>query len=296
MFKKTAPFKILIITSPKGIRDIQKKLLRENNIAVETASFASLCVILSDKGIEMMCKGESLDDYDFVWMQATGMSKDLAYMLSLYLDMKRIPHTSPETEITKLVDLFSLSLNQIPIPLTYYCSRKGLSVNLKKISKKLGYPFLLKTTVGLGGNGVHMINSSKEMLEKIETLPKHKKYICQKFIPNKFDYRVLVGNGVVLSGEKRIRQGDLFRNNAKLGATEVFLKLNEIPDEVKELSLRATAACNLKWSGVDIVTNEETGESYILEVNRRPGLTSKSPEIKAAITFLKAIKRDYAVN
>ncbi len=290
--KQNSPFKVLVIASPKGVRNIQKKLLREN-IEITPASLYDISVMLSTHGPQMWCKGRNITHYDFVWIQSAGMTKDIAYMLSLYLDSVGIPHTNPETEITKVVDLFQLSLNHVMIPKTYFCSKNELMLQLPYIAKTLGYPFLVKATVGWGGNDVHIINTAADFFAIVPDLPSHKKYTYQRFIPNKFDYRILVGNGIVLSGEKRVRKADLFRNNAALGADEVFLDIDKIPDTVKQLAVQVSAICKLSWAGVDIVTSENTGKHYVLEVNRRPGLTKRSSETVAAFTFLKTIKDSF---
>ena len=288
------PFKILVIASPKGVRYTQSRLLREDNIAVDIAKFSDLSVVLTENGPTVYCRGKSVAGYNYVWIQSSGTTKDVAYLLSLHLDSHEIAHTSCETEITKLVDMYLLSLNKVSIPKTYFYSRSRMAVKLEHIVEKLGYPFLLKSTVGSGGSDVHNITSAKDFFDIVAELPESKKYVCQEFIPNQFDYRLLVGNGVVLSGEKRVRQNDLYRNNAALGAQEIFLDLKEIPSEVKKLAIKATKISQLQWAGIDIVTNEITGKHYILEVNRRPGLTRGSPEIKAAMTFLRDIKKSYS--
>lgn len=284
------PFKILVITSPKAIRNIQKKVLREENISITRARLNDISTILDSNGPKVFCKGKSLKEFDFVWIQSAGLTKDIAYMLSLHLDELKIPHTNPEMEITKLVDLFSLSLSNSPIPKTYYCAKSKLILRLPFISKELGYPFIIKATVGWGGSDVHIINNAADFFALVPDLPDHKKYTCQKFIPNKFDYRVIVGNGIVLSGEMRVRKGDIFRNNASLGAEEVFLDIKEIPKAVKDIAIKVAAVCKLSWAGVDVVTSEKTGKHYVLEVNRHPGITKKSTETAAAVTFLKGIK------
>jgi hypothetical protein len=284
-------YRILVITSPKAIHDIQKKVKREENISLTLARLSDITALLTRTGTKLLYKGKSIGGYDFVWIQTASHTKDIAYILSLYLDQLKIPHTSPEIEITKIVDLFCLSLNSISIPKTYFCSKKKLLKQLPFISNELGYPFLIKATVGWGGSHIYMINTSEDFFNIVPDLPEHKKYICQKFIPNEFDYRIIVGNGVVLSGEKRIRTNDSYRNNVSLGAQEQFLELNEIPQEVKKLAVKAANICKLSWAGIDIITNKKTGRNYVLEINRHPGLTIRTSETKAAMTFLKDIKK-----
>ncbi len=45
----------------------------------------------------------------------------------------------------------------------------------------------------------------------------------------------------------------------------------------------------LKMAGVDVVTDNRTNKNYVLEVNRRPGLTEKSTEISALYGYLKGL-------
>ncbi|WKZ30095.1 MAG: hypothetical protein QY314_04825 [Candidatus Dojkabacteria bacterium] len=291
--KNASPFNILVVTAPKAISYIQQKLLHEENISITHANLHDITVLLDGKHITMLCKGKQLTHYDFVWIQSAGMTRDIAYMLSLHLDLLEIPHTHPELEMTKIVDLFWMALSRIPIPKTYFCSKAKLLAQLPYIAKELSYPFLIKATVGWGGNDVHIIHNAADFFNIVPDLADNKKYTCQKFIPNTFDYRILVGNGEVLSGEKRIRKEDPFRNNASLGAEEVFLDLNVIPDAVKKIAINAAEAFELSWAGIDIVTDAKTGKHYVLEVNRRPGLTKKSTETLAAKTFLKGIRDEF---
>ncbi|KKQ04327.1 MAG: hypothetical protein US14_C0015G0012, partial [candidate division WS6 bacterium GW2011_WS6_36_26] len=59
--------------------------------------------------------------------------------------------------------------------------------------------------------------------------------------------------------------------------------------DVIDIAIRSAKALKLKWAGVDVVTDKDTGHNYILEVNRRPGLTEKSTEISAAYKYIKGL-------
>ena len=293
MIVKEKPFRVLVISSLKSIRSVRNRLKLEENIIIDSSRFANISAVLSEKGAEIYSKKKSIRQYDFAWFQSASMTKDVAYMLSLYFDSIGVPHTSPEIGITKLVDLFMLAAKNTAIPKTYFCSRSRLAVELSDIVEKLKFPFLLKSTIGLGGNDVHLIEDAKDFFELVSTLPETKKYICQEFIPNHFDYRILVGNGVVLSAEKRIRQKDTYRNNVAQGAIEEFLDVKYVPEEVKALAVKSADICQLQWAGVDVVTSDTTGKHYVLEVNRRPGVTKGSTEVQAVMTFLKNLKKNY---
>ncbi len=288
--KKMGPFRVLTVSAPKGLRYIKETFLRQENIELDQAKLHSLEATFDEFGIEIKVNGKSVIDYDFVWIQTAQNTKDIAYMLSLYLDEHGIPHTKTDLEISKLVDMSNLAMAGISIPKTFFCDIKSLMGNILYIQKELGYPYVIKPTVGNGGLDIHLVRNVVDLINTLPKLAPHKKYVCQAFIQNDFDYRIIVGNGKVLSGEKRIRTTDLFRNNASLGAKEVFLDIDQIPSDVKELALSVCKICDFQWSGLDIVTDKITGKNYVLEMNRCPDLTKGSSEVEAAMTYLKSLK------
>jgi len=118
---------------------------------------------------------------------------------------------------------------------------------------------------------------------------KYNKYIFQEFISNDFDYRVVVANNKATSVCKRTRVEDKYRNNVALGATEEFVNVKDTPQGVIDIAVGASRALKLNWAGVDVVTDNNTNKNYVLEVNRRPGLTEKSSEIVALYTYIKGL-------
>lgn len=283
-------FRILATTFPLGLRHIKPTFLREEGIELTTTKLKKMEALFDEETVDIKIDGNPLTDYDFVWLQTKQNIKDIAHMLSIYLDKHNIPHTRTDLEISKLVDMFILAMNHISIPKTFFCDQKFIMNNVLKIEKELGYPYVIKPTVGLGGIDIHYVGKVSDLINAIPKLAKHKKYVFQKFIPNDFDYRIIVGNGVVLSGEKRIRTTDAYRNNVSLGATEEFLEIDQIPEDVKELALKVCEVCNIAWSGLDIVTDKVTGKNYVLEMNRCPDLTKDSSEVEAAMTYVKSLR------
>lgn len=109
----------------------------------------------------------------------------------------------------------------------------------------------------------------------------------QQFIPNEYDWGVLVANGKVVAAEKSYPKDGEFRNNACNGAKEVFVDVKDCPDEVKEMATSAAKALDLKWCRSDIVVDKHTGKPYLLEVNRYPGITKGTDELKAVVAHLQ---------
>ena len=99
-------------------------------------------------------------------------------------------------------------------------------------------------------------------------------YLFQKYVELKDEYRLLVlGDRVGVWEKKIVTTKGEFRHNVSLGASEEFLKINDIPDNLEKIAVNGAAALNVQIAGVDIATDRETGEYYLIEINRGPGFT-----------------------
>ena len=195
----------------------------------------------------------------------------MAYLLHLYLKSKTIPHNKPNIHTTKLSDIFFIASKGICVPNTFF--QNGLKINSEKIleiGKICKFPCIYKTLLGSLGDSVYLIDNKDEIREIIKRNGKYNKYIFQEFIPNDFDYRVVVANNKASSVCKRTRVKDKYRNNVALGAKEEFINIKDTPQVILDIAVQASQALNLNWAGVDVVTDKNTNKNYVLEVNRRP--------------------------
>src|SRR5690606_7158125 len=94
-------------------------------------------------------------------------------------------------------------------------------------------------------------------------------FIAQRFIPNSFDYRIVVAGDKVLIGYKRIRQqgGERHVNNVARGARPELVGEEELPSEVAKLAIAAAQSIGRELSGVDVLCSDETGSYVVLEAN-----------------------------
>jgi glutathione synthase/RimK-type ligase-like ATP-grasp enzyme len=58
---------------------------------------------------------------------------------------------------------------------------------------------------------------------------------------------------------------------------------------LKDISIKSAKALKLNWTGTDIVRSTDNGKYYVLELNRRPGLTEESTEITTAYDHILSI-------
>ncbi|HAM37437.1 TPA: hypothetical protein DCP42_01840 [Patescibacteria group bacterium] len=278
------------INTPAEEKIIIQEKLKLKDITLDTASIKDIIFEIIDGIITVDITGKDLKQYDYVWIQSGWNTTHMAYLLHLYLKSQNIPHNKTNSHNTKLSDIFSLAYKGVLVPNTYF--HNGLKVeiqNINEIVKVCKLPCIYKTSLGSLGSNVFLVDREDKIKETIKKNGKYNRYIFQQYIPNDFDYRVVIANGKSTSVCKRTRVTDKFRNNVALGASEEFIKVIDVPTDVIDIAIRSAKALKLKWAGVDVVTDKDTGHNYILEVNRRPGLTEKSTEISAAYKYIKGL-------
>ncbi len=278
------------INTPAEEKVLIQKKLKLKDITLDTASIKDIVFEIVDGVITVNIKGKDLKQYDFVWIQSGWNTTHMAYLLHLYLKSQHIPHNKTNSHNTKLSDIFSLAYKGVLVPNTYF--HNGLRINnenIEEIVKVCKLPCIYKTSLGSLGCNVFLIDKEEEIVNVVKENKKYNRYIFQQYIPNDFDYRVVIANGKSTSVCKRTRVTDKFRNNVALGAYEEFIKIKDVPTDVIAIAIKSANALKLKWAGVDVVTDKDTGENYILEVNRRPGLTESSSETVAAYRYIKGL-------
>jgi len=135
---------------------------------------------------------------------------------------------------------------------------KNLASTLDTFPKDI-VEFVIKENFGHGGRGVY-----KTTRDEYISLPFSPQdyVIVQKYAHQKFDYRVLVLDGVVLGIMKRTPPEGEFRSNMGLGSRSEIV----FDDNIAKLAI--LAAHGLDFAGVDIL--EEDGDLKVIEINSKP--------------------------
>lgn len=279
-------FKLLILPSVSNMQQVVNKF--PFPIALSKGHFKDLEIIFKGSQTKVFHKGLDVANFDFVWLCSSWRSRDLAYATQLYLDHKNVPHTRVEKGTSKLTDHMAFSLNDIPSPNTLFIGHKEVEKSFDRIKKTCGYPLVLKDVRGSRGAHSEKVENQEELLQKIEGLPRHKKFFFQQYIANEYDWGIMVADGKVVSGEKSYPCQGEFRNNTCNGAKEVFVDPENIPENIKQIAIKTSKALNLAWSRTDIIIDKNTQKPFVMEVNRLPGITSRSSEVDGAYEFLSA--------
>jgi len=277
---------LLVLPAIEKIDEIAKGI--SNSIDITKGSFSRVEFRFKNNRVQLLHKGVDLKDFSSVWLSSFWGSRDLAYAVKLYLDHFGTPHAYIEKSTSKVSDQVKFTLNSILVPDTFFINTHNISDYIEKIEEVCSYPLVIKDTKGTRGKYSAYIENRNELLSKYSELPKHRKYLFQKFIPNEYDWGILVANGKVVSAEKSYPKNGEFRNNACNGAKEVFVETKYIPKSIQEMASKASETLSLSWSRVDIIVDKNTDIPYMLEVNRFPGITSGTSEVTGARQFLKS--------
>lgn len=285
-------------TTTRSFVELIAKNFKNENTKIELGLFDDLTFVFGGDSIEVQLKGKDITEYDLIYIRKAGSDYSiLATSLALCLNYLHIPffdslHGRFGGRCNKLTSLLRLFTQGIEVPKTIYICKVDSESEYGKIAAHLGVPFIAKDMSIQRGKGVFLIHSIEDLqkLPKIKGQNNSSPYIFQKLIQKEHEYRMLVLKNKVGVWEEKIAVEGEFRNNVALGAREVFLNIQNIPSDMKELAVKAAQALGIEVAGVDIIVEKETGKLYVLEGNRGPGLTydeSISYEFKALAEFFE---------
>jgi glutathione synthase/RimK-type ligase-like ATP-grasp enzyme len=226
-------------------------------------------------------RGEiTLEQFDAVYFSGWQPQPDMAYAIAHYLHRKGITFTGktilelyPGSKTGEMVRLVGAG---IPYPKSYYTTEESKLAQLFDWAHEkhaLELPIVLKASNASKGEHNHLFRSREELAGFIPEPGMH--YLMQEAIPNDSDYRVLVIGGQVQLVIQRTRTNtDSHLNNTSQGAAADVVPKENWPEGLEDLAVRAAEALGREdIAGVDVLINKETGEQYVLEVNKTPHMS-----------------------
>lgn len=152
-------------------------------------------------------------------------------------------------------------------PTTFVRARKDILPAIERVGSA---PVVIKLIEGTQGVGVILAESTKIAEAIIETLQStNQNVLVQKFVAESRgrDVRAFVVGDQVVAAMRRVAVGSEFRSNVhRGGSTEPV----ELPEEAKQLAVRAAQIMGLRIAGVDMLEANEGHQ--VMEVNSSPGL------------------------
>ena len=149
-----------------------------------------------------------------------------------------------------------LAKQNIPIPETilgpkiYPGTKEIDTASFQHVSKKLGFPMIIKEAYGSFGEQVYLVHNEKDMMEKLQEV-QGKPFLFQEFISSSYgrDVRLNVVGDRVVTAMLRSAEDDFRANVSAGGSMEPYT-----PSEKEiNLAIRASQSIGADFAGVDLL-------------------------------------------
>ena len=249
-------------------------------LEVTAASFSDLSY-KTEGELKLTLKGEPVEGFDLIYIRLVGKRFEDVSLLVNYAKEKGIKIVDKIYEkshiirlpIAKALEVKLLSQAGVPLPKTFFAK---LSEITQKAPELYGFPFVIKGTTGKQGHAVWSPRNKEELETLYEQLKgqekEGKRFLAQEFIKASQRVRVFVVGGKAIAAitrPTRWRRRFIEKANGEypVGKREALIP---VPDADAQLALSAARALDVDIAGVDIIHDDATGETYVLEVNSAP--------------------------
>jgi len=170
-----------------------------------------------------------------------------------------------ERSVDKGMTSFLLQQHQLPTPQTWVLRDRTQALEVAERELSQGHKLISKPIFGSQGEGIRRI---EKMTDLFWLAHSQGVYYLQRFVPcageGYYDWRVFVVNGKAIAAMRRC--GIHWLNNVARWASCEALPLD---NAMAELAIKAVAALQMNYAGVDIICTREGGYK-IIEVNSIP--------------------------
>lgn len=277
--------KILVLTMSQSQSGYEVGRLVEEaklmGIEVERALYKEISFDLNNNSIRVMVKGKEVNGENTmaVWFRVAG-TKSGKYVEARNLLIRTLKNKVfcvnsqgylGWPRMGKISQHGVFLGNDIPVvPTEIFYQKFQVESQKLKVKSKFGdweYPVICKHERGYQGKSVRKFETEAEVRKWLGKIDEKNlgMFLWQKFLPTRWDIRVIVLKGKAIGAMKRSAVGEEFRSNYSLGGE---VEKWEISEEDKRLAEKVAMVCGLDYGGVDIM-KDENGKSYVLEVNRQ---------------------------
>jgi len=266
--------KVLVIygksPSANGLELVENAEMLGHDVAL--GSIADISSEVSTEGHRFWLKVEEITDTDVCFIRSfgPGTTEQLTRRISLieHLEVAGIRVVNPCYPFRRARDKYATQYTLVAagLPVATTFTTEGLERAYRRsieMGESVYKPIL--SSMGKGSlkfNDPDLAYNAWKMLSRLG-----QPLIVQEYLHNPGrDIRVfVVGNSVVGTAYK-YRKGDSWKTNVAQGGTMVD---EPVPEEIKEMGIRATRAMGLDYAGVDIMETDRG--PVVLEVNGAPG-------------------------
>lgn len=237
---------------------------------------------------KILYKDSDLTEFDAVYIRTDDrdmlFSEHLTEVLNNEGVVTQAENDTYSYESNKFYSMKILSENGVQVPNSVYTLSPEVAV---KAAERLGYPVIMKTVRGAGGEGVMRASSENELKPVMDTMKSLEQEIClQEYMEHHGqDTRVaVIGNHI--TGYSRSSGGGDWRSNISAGGERVAADISE---EMGDIALKAARSTGFDICGCDIIDTEDG--LYVLEVNGSFGLSEEMNEIIGEDVVLRLVER-----
>lgn len=230
--------------------------------------------------------GKMLSNYDRVYFKSYELRPDIAHSLAQILDKNQIKYIDKEVgqaiSTSKLSMYTKLAVANLRIPNTYAGHTKALRKALAEGMIIFKNKKVLKRADADRGIDNYLVNSSEEVLDILDSKPPSI-WLLQDHIENDGYYRIMIyGQEAKLAiyrillprPDKNKMKSHMFR--PKGGENAELVKIDDLDENMVQLSLRAAETMNRQIAGVDVLISKNNHKAYLMEVNYNPELVNLS--------------------
>lgn len=236
---------------------------------------------------KVLYKDIDLTEYDAVYIRTDDRDMMFAEHLSEVLNEEGVVTQAQNDtyayESNKFYSMKVLAENGIGVPDSVYTLSPEVAVSA---AKELGYPVIMKTVKGVGGEGVMRASSENELKPVMDTMKSFEQEIClQEFKEHGgTDTRVIVIGDDIMAYSRS--SDDDWRSNISGGGERVEAQMDE---EMKDAAKRAAGVTGFDICGCDVI--EDDGEPFILEINGSFGLSEEMNQIIGVDVAMRLVER-----
>jgi ribosomal protein S6--L-glutamate ligase len=255
--------------------------------SVLAAPIDGLKFLHTEEEQKVLYKDIDLTEYDAVYIRTDDRDMMFAEHLAEVLNEEGvITQAENDTyayESNKFYSMKVLAENGINVPNSVYTLSPDVAV---EAAKELGYPVIMKTVKGVGGEGVMRASSESELKPVMDTMKSFEQEIClQEFKEHGgTDTRVIVIGDEIMAYSRS--SDDDWRSNISGGGERVEAQLSR---EMKEAARKAAGVTGFDICGCDVIENG--GEPFILEINGSFGLSKEMNQIIGQDVTLLLVER-----
>jgi len=256
--------------------------------SVLAAPVDGLKIIHTEEGSKVLYKDTDLTEFDAAYVRTNDQdalfSEHLVEVLNKAGVVTQAEDESFSYSNNKFYSMKILAENNVNVPDSFYTLSPETAVDA---AQELGYPIIMKTIEGAGGQGVMRAGSENELKPVMDTMKSFEQDIClQEYQEHGgTDTRVIVIGDEVYA-YRRSSNGDEWRSNLAAGGEREEADINP---EMRQAALTAVRASGFDIAGVDVIETEDG--VYVLELNSAFGLYKAINETVGDNVILRLVER-----